>query len=68
MLIPLFVLAVGAILAGLPFYQIFVGPGVEGFFRDSLKLRHRAARGDAPYRVWIASLPTVAMALGFAVA
>ena len=33
MLIPLFVLAVGSILAGLPFYHIFVGAGVEGFFR-----------------------------------
>src|SRR5271165_6757593 len=38
MLIPLFVLACGAILAGLPFYQIFAGAGVENFFRDSLKL------------------------------
>jgi NADH-quinone oxidoreductase subunit L len=69
MLIPLFVLAVGAILAGLPFYQIFAGAGVENFFRDSLKLNTEvleAMHHDS--NVWISSLPTVAMAVGFGVA
>src|SRR5262249_53033544 len=36
MLIPLFVLAVGSVLSGLPFFGIFVGSGVEGFFGESL--------------------------------
>ena len=36
MLIPLAVLALGSILAGLPFKEIFAGHGVEGFFRESL--------------------------------
>jgi NADH-quinone oxidoreductase subunit L len=69
MLIPLFVLAVGSILAGLPFYQIFAGAGIENFFRDSLKLNTEvleAMHHDS--NVWISSLPTVAMAVGFAVA
>ncbi len=68
MLIPLFVLAVGSILAGLPFYQIFVGSGVEGFFRDSLKLNTELLEEMRHTDLWIASLPTVAMAVGFAVA
>ena len=37
MLIPLGVLALGSILAGLPFKEIFAGHGVEEFFRESLK-------------------------------
>src|SRR5258707_4252644 len=36
MLIPLFVLALGCVLAGFPFFGIFVGSGVEGFFGESL--------------------------------
>ncbi len=69
MLIPLFVLACGSILAGLPFYQIFAGAGIENFFRDSLKLNTEvleAMHHDS--NVWISSLPTVAMAVGFGVA
>jgi NADH-quinone oxidoreductase subunit L len=70
MLIPLGVLAAGSILAGLPFKDLFVGHGVEHFFRESLKfvpgntiledLHH------VPYAV--AMLPTVMLAVGFSVA
>src|ERR1700678_1250118 len=39
MLIPIGVLAVGSILAGFPFKELFAGPhGVEEFFRDSQKM------------------------------
>ena len=66
MLIPLFVLAVGAILAGMPFYNIFAGAGIENFFRDSLKLNTELIETmHHESNVWIASLPTVAMAIGF---
>ena len=41
MLIPLGVLALGSIFAGLPFKEIFAGHGVEEFFRESLDLRRR---------------------------
>ena len=37
MLIPLGVLAVGCFAAGWPFENLFVGSGVESFFRESLK-------------------------------
>jgi NADH-quinone oxidoreductase subunit L len=69
MLIPLFVLAVGSILAGFPFYQIFAGAGVENFFRDSLKLNTElleTMHHDSNF--WLSSLPTVAMAVGFGIA
>jgi NADH-quinone oxidoreductase subunit L len=70
MLIPLIVLALGSILAGLPFKEIFAGHGVEGFFRESLTF----AKGnnilehihEVPLSIGI--LPTVMMALGFVIA
>ena len=50
MLIPLGVLALGSIFAGLPFKDIFAGHGVEGFFRESLTFAQGQprARRDAP--------------------
>jgi NADH-quinone oxidoreductase subunit L len=70
MLIPLAFLATGSILAGFPFKDLFTGPGVEEFFRTSLKI----AEGNhvleemhhIPYA--IALLPTLMMALGFLIA
>jgi len=38
MRIPLFVLAVGSVLAGYPFLDIFAGHGAEGFFGESLAI------------------------------
>ena len=70
MLIPLFVLAVrrdpGGVCRSTTSSQ---APGIENFFRDSLKLNTEvleAMHHDS--NVWISSLPTVAMAVGFGVA
>src|ERR1700691_36428 len=70
MLIPLFVLAVGSIFAGFPFFNIFAGSGVEDFFRDSIKIgEHNTILEDMHHASeLISSLPTVLMAIGFAVA
>jgi NADH-quinone oxidoreductase subunit L len=68
MLIPLFVLAVGSILAGYPFYQVFVGAGVEDFFRESLKLNPEILEEMHHTDTAIALLPTVMMVVGFGVA
>src|SRR5271170_7093700 len=38
MLIPIGVLAVGSLAAGMPFKELFAGNGVEEFFRDSVKM------------------------------
>jgi NADH-quinone oxidoreductase subunit L len=70
MLIPLGFLALGSILAGLPFKEIFAGHGVEGFFRESLTF----AKGNTVLEdmhtvpVQIGILPTVMMAIGFVIA
>jgi NADH-quinone oxidoreductase subunit L len=71
MLVPLGVLAIGSVLAGYPFANIFTEHhGVAGFFRESLtfasgnhvleEMHHIAA--------WVSSVPTVMMVLGFVVA
>ena len=70
MLVPLGLLAVGSILAGFPFKDIFAGHGVGEFFRKSLKFGEGnhilEDMHHVPYA--IALLPTVMMALGFVVA
>ena len=67
MLIPLFVLAVGSVLAGLPFLGVFTGAGAADFFRESLKLGNEGASA-AEASVLISALPTLMMLLGLAVA
>jgi NADH-quinone oxidoreductase subunit L len=70
MTIPLGFLAAGSIFSGFPFQELFVGHGVKEFFGDSIAF----APGNhmledmhhVPYLV--AVLPTLMMALGFAVA
>ena len=69
MTIPLGVLAAGAILAGLPFKELFAGHEVEHFFRESLKFgpaNHILEEmHHVPYGV--AMLPTLMLAIGFGV-
>jgi NADH-quinone oxidoreductase subunit L len=70
MLIPLGFLALGSILAGLPFKEIFAGHGVEGFFRESLtfaKDNHILEEmHHVPLAIGVA--PTALMAIGFVIA
>jgi len=70
MLIPLFALALGSVLAGFPFLDIFTGHGVEEFFRESLKIGDGNTVLEDMHRVGplVVALPTVLMAIGFAVA
>jgi NADH-quinone oxidoreductase subunit L len=70
MLIPLGFLAAGSILAGFPFRDIFVGHGVEGFFRESLRFASGNHVLEEMHHIpdLIGYLPTVMMALGFVVA
>jgi NADH-quinone oxidoreductase subunit L len=67
MLVPLGVLAAGAILTGFPFENVFTGAGAEGFFRNSLKLAAAASPSEAASPL-IAAVPTLMMAIGFMVA
>jgi len=70
MLIPLGALAVGSIVAGLPFKEIFAGHGVEGFFRESLTFAKTNHVLEDMHEVplWLGILPTLMMALGFIIA
>ncbi|MFG1463615.1 NADH-quinone oxidoreductase subunit L [Xanthobacter sp. DSM 24535] len=70
MTIPLGILAVGSVLAGMVFYGDFVGHHVQDFFRQSIfmgaenHILHEMH--DVPG--WAAYAPTVMMALGFLIA
>src|SRR5215469_2948457 len=70
MLIPLFVLALGCVLAGYPFLNIFAGSGVESFFGESLAVGGSNTILEEMEHVStvISVLPSVMMAAGFAVA
>jgi NADH-quinone oxidoreductase subunit L len=64
MLIPIGVLAVGSIFAGLPFKELFAGNGVEEFFRDSVRMNPHIIEDMEGIPWWIKFLPTVMMAIG----
>jgi len=70
MLVAIGFLALGSILAGLPFKEIFAGHGVEGFFRESLTFAKTNHVLEDMHHIplQIAVLPTVMMVLGFIVA
>jgi NADH-quinone oxidoreductase subunit L len=67
MLVPIGVLAAGSILAGFPFKELFVGHGVEEFFRDSVKMNPHILEDMEHMPALLAPLPTVMMALGLLV-
>jgi NADH-quinone oxidoreductase subunit L len=70
MLVPLYILAVGALFAGLVFHDYFIGAGYEAFWRTALytlpdnHILH--AIHEVP--VWVKLAPFVAMIAGFLVA
>jgi NADH-quinone oxidoreductase subunit L len=64
MLIPIGVLAVGSIFAGFPFKELFVGNGVEEFFRDSLKMHPHIIEDMEDIPRWVKLLPTAMMVIG----
>jgi NADH-quinone oxidoreductase subunit L len=68
MLVPLYILAAGAIAAGLIFAGYFVGEGVTEFWKGSLVLETELIEAMHHTTFWIAALPTIAMVLGFLVA
>jgi NADH-quinone oxidoreductase subunit L len=70
MLVPLIVLAAGAVVAGFAFQHLFIGDGYKAFWRASLMEgphNHGLhALHEAPE--WVAWSPTIAMAAGLALA
>jgi NADH-quinone oxidoreductase subunit L len=68
MLVPLYVLAAGALFAGLIFAAPFIGEGAQEFWKGALVVDMHLIEAMHHTGFWIASLPTIAMLLGFAVA
>src|SRR5271168_5242910 len=67
MRIPIILLAIGSIFAGFPFREIFVGHGVEEFFRDSVKMNPHILEDMEQMPHLLGWLPFVMMAGGFLV-
>jgi NADH-quinone oxidoreductase subunit L len=68
MLVPIGVLAIGSILAGFPFKEIFVGPhGVEEFFRESVKMNPHILEDMEHMPYLLGFLPFVMMVIGLAI-
>ncbi|MFO1108578.1 MAG: NADH-quinone oxidoreductase subunit L [Bradyrhizobium sp.] len=67
MLVPIGILAVGSILAGFPFKELFAGHAVEDFFRESLKMHPHIIDEMHHINPVIAFLPTAMMVGGFLV-
>jgi NADH-quinone oxidoreductase subunit L len=67
MLVPIGVLAAGSIFSGLPFRELFVGHGVEEFFRDSVKMNPHILEDMEHMPALLGYLPFVMMVLGLAV-
>jgi NADH-quinone oxidoreductase subunit L len=70
MLVPLGFLALGSLLAGLPFKEIFAGHGVEHFFRESLTFAKTNTVLEDMHHIplTITLLPTLMMVIGFVIA
>ena len=70
MLIPLAVLALGSVMAGVAFRYLFIGGGFEGFWKGSLFFsQNNHLLEDMERAPWLVSLsPTLAMLIGLAIA
>ena len=64
MMVPLYVLAAGSLFAGIVFSGMFIGGGAGAFWKSALVVHLEEAKPS----FWIAVLPTVAMAIGVAIA
>src|SRR5262252_2135337 len=67
MLVPIGVLAVGSIFAGFPFKGLFVGTGVEEFFRGSVKMNPNILEDMEQMPSLLGLLPTLMMVGGFVI-
>ncbi|MCB8820676.1 NADH-quinone oxidoreductase subunit L [Microvirga rosea] len=70
MLVPLVVLAIGALVAGLVFHEAFLGHGAAEFWKGSLFTRPENHILEEMHHIpgWVPLIPTVMMALGFLLA
>jgi NADH-quinone oxidoreductase subunit L len=65
MMVPLILLATGAVLSGVLFYGSFVGEGAHTFWRETIFV---GEHGEEAIPAWVILAPFVASVLGLAVA
>jgi NADH-quinone oxidoreductase subunit L len=70
MLLPLLVLAIGAVLAGIVFHGAFLGEGYQEFWKGALFTRPENHILEEMHHLpgWVPLLPTIMMILGFLLA
>jgi len=68
MIWPLYLLALGAVVAGALFYPYFVGSGREAFWGDSLLVLHDIIEEAHHVPFWVKAAPMVVTLLGIALA
>lgn len=70
MVLPLIVLAIGAVAAGFVFHEAFLGHGYQEFWKGALFTRPENHILEEMHHIpgWVPFLPTVMMALGFGLA
>jgi NADH-quinone oxidoreductase subunit L len=70
MLVPLYVLAVGSVFAGWLAYEVFVGHGMEGFWRQAIKVLPENNSIEAAHHVptWVKILPILVGVIGIGIA
>jgi NADH-quinone oxidoreductase subunit L len=68
MLAPLFVLAAGALFAGILFDSHFIGQSAAGFWHNAIAVIYGHARGEAEVPLWVELAPITLTAIGFAIA
>ncbi|HEX2115156.1 MAG TPA: proton-conducting transporter membrane subunit, partial [Alphaproteobacteria bacterium] len=70
MLVPLYVLAVGSVFAGWLAYESFVGHGMEGFWRESIKVLPQHNSIEAAHHVpfWVMIAPVIVGLIGIGIA
>ncbi|MBQ0822926.1 NADH-quinone oxidoreductase subunit L [Microvirga sp. HBU67558] len=70
MLVPLLVLAIGAVLAGVIFHSAFIGEGYEEFWKGAIFTGPNNHILETMHHLpgWVPLLPTIMMILGFLVA
>lgn len=70
MLVPLYILAAGAVLAGLVFHELFFGHAehIIHFFQGSVVVSEAAIEAAHDVPLWVKWSATIAMILGFAAA
>ena len=66
MLVPLLVLATGAVLAGVVFAPYFLGEHAEGFWRNAVPLAH--GEGHHEFPAWVIWAPLAVTITGFLIA